>query len=448
MTSDGVALLVVGLLAAGVGAIFLLADRASRSSRALALCLLAMGARLLLAPLEPADAAEVPRAFLVLTRLLEACAILAGIEWGRRIGEVAAGRLRRTVNLLFRGAQLMTLVFAGLLLGYVLIFPQTAATDMPGFTRVRAAEWAVFAPVLGTALLLSAMAIALLLLTRRDAAEAIRLRALLFAAPFLLAGLVIDPRHVPVTLALGLLIFLAGSVRYLVLQTRRGEWMGRFVSPELSTMLRGQGMEQLMQRQRRTVSIVLCDIRGFTAFAAARDSETVVGLLEDYYHVAGTVAAECGATVKDHAGDGILMLVGAPLALPDAAERAVRLARGLVARARPVLREADAALGLGVGIATGEVTVGAIQGAGRLEYVAVGSAVNLAARLCQRAADGEILLDRATVSALTLAADAVRAVPPEPLKGFGEAVTVFALTGGADADAVRAAGAVAHGDST
>ena len=92
-------------------------------------------------------------------------------------------------------------------------------------------------------------------------------------------------------------------------------------------------------------------------------------------------------------------------------------------------REGRFDLGIGIGVASGFVTVGAIGGSGRLEYVAVGAAVNLASRLCDRAAAGEILLDQKTVAEIHADGGSGRfqSRPPVELKGFSEAVAHFAL---------------------
>lgn len=93
-----------------------------------------------------------------------------------------------------------------------------------------------------------------------------------------------------------------------------------------------------------------------------------------------------------------------------------------------MLAQAAPGVGLGIGVATGTTTVGAIRGAGRLEYVAVGNAVNLAARLCMRAEDGEILTDRRTSEELRgEAAVRISQRAPEGLKGFPEPIPVCAL---------------------
>ena len=432
MSELNISFLVIGLMTSGSGLIFLWTDRRNSASRALSYCLLAIGVRLLAESNQEGDPGIWMTAFAL---MMESVSILAGVEWGRRIGLTAEGRATKTANLLFRASQLLILIYWALSLGYLIIFPDAATSDEEGFFRARAAEVAVFVPIVGTAMLLAAIAIIILVTTRIDRAEVPRLRALFLAGPFLLSALVLNAEWVPVTIALGLLIFISGSVRYLILQSRRGQFMRQFLSPEVARMVSTEGIERTLQRERRILSVVSCDLRGFTQFARTHDSNTVVSLLEDYYNVVGEVAELHGGTIKDHAGDGVLILVGAPLPIEEHARRAVLLALELMQRGQALLQQSAGNLGLGIGIATGHTTVGAIRGAGRLEYVAVGNPVNLSARLCDRAADGEVLADTRTADDL-LPQDEVHIQerPPEPLKGFAEPIPVCALS----ADAIPA----------
>jgi class 3 adenylate cyclase len=142
---------------------------------------------------------------------------------------------------------------------------------------------------------------------------------------------------------------------------------------------------------------------------------------------------EGGGTIKDFAGDGILTLVGAPIPYADHAQRAVAMALEMRARGRQVLshwQKLGLDLGLGIGIASGYVTVGAIGGERRLEYAAVGPAVNLAARLCALAESGQILADQRTAGLIGEDGAAYRFEPLNPvaLKGFTRPVTVFAVS--------------------
>ncbi len=428
MPIDGAAFWVLALLAAGMGGIFLWTDWDNRASRALALCLLFIGLRLALAPLQREVGVPGDLLFVAMTRTLEAMSILLGIEWARRVGQESGTRLRRTINVLFRVSQGMVLLYGLMTLGYLLIAPEDASTDAAGLIRVRAVEWAVFAPILGTAVLLSSIAMLLARFSRRDPVESIRMRALALSTPFLLAGLVVEQSLVPMIMAVGLLIFLSGSVRFLIIQARHGQSMRQFLSPQVARMLSAQGMERAMRRERREISVVVCDLRGFTAYARERSSDEVMTLLERYYRLAGDVAQQFGGTVKDHAGDGVLILVGAPLPDPAHARNAALLALNLSRCVSEFLQQSAPTLSVGVGVTTGEATIGAIHGAGRLEYVAIGTVVNLAARLCQRAAPAEVLSDGPTQTAVRQKDGmSAQAREPEALKGFSEPVPVYSL---------------------
>jgi class 3 adenylate cyclase len=158
----------------------------------------------------------------------------------------------------------------------------------------------------------------------------------------------------------------------------------------------------------------------------------VIAILREYYDAVGAAASACGGTIKDQAGDGVLILVGAPLPFADHAQRALELARqirlvGIALTARWSNQELQ--LGVGVGVASGFVTVGVIGGASRLEYTAVGSPVNLASRLCSEAAHGEILVDERTVELLgaSLPDGAVRQGAVLMLKGFAVPTPSYVL---------------------
>lgn len=385
-------LLIIAIISAGCGLVFLLTERFNRTSLPLSLCLLAIGIDIFL------KVALGTHSILgqLLSHSCEAAAIFLGIEWGRRVGETCQHRRKREINGLFRASQILGAVFWGLSLGYVIIFPENATSDEGGFFRARGYEVAVFAPILGTQLLLSTIAVSILLFIGIDKAEAVRLRALTIGAPFLISALVVNDQLVPFMLAIGLLWYVGGSVRYLYIQGQRGQFMSQFLSPEVAKVVRSQGMDSILKQERRQISVVFCDLRGFTAYARAYDSDDVAHVLTRYYDVVGQIAARHGGTVKDHAGDGILLLIGAPLPLPHYSQHALALATDIRDEVGLLLADISEDLGIGVGIATGKVTVGAIQGAGRLEYVAVGTAVNLASRLCDRAENGQILSDNRT----------------------------------------------------
>ncbi|HEY0975806.1 MAG TPA: adenylate/guanylate cyclase domain-containing protein [Solimonas sp.] len=429
MAPDSSAFWVLALLAGGIGFIFMWTDWRSPPSRALAMCFILIGGRVALAPYDSVVVTRADWWLQAATLVIEMFAILYGIEWTRRVGVSSSARMRRTINVLFRISQILALIYGLLSLGYLAIAPEMASSNVPGTFRVRGLEWAIFAPVLGSSILVAAVAMLMVRFTRRDKSESVRLDALAVAAPFLLSGLVVETSLVPIMVTIGLLVFLSGAVRYLIIHNHRGQSMRQFLSPEVARLLSTEGLEHAMRRERRDISVVFCDLRGFTAYARDLPSEDVMSLLERYYRQVGSVATIHGGTVKDHAGDGVLILVGAPLTDLDHARKAARLALALREQVGAFLTQNAPQLSVGIGVATGEATVGAIRGAGRHEYVAVGTVMNLAARLCQRAGAGQVLCDAATAQVLNGGSGLrVEADEPESLKGFAAPVPVFRLS--------------------
>jgi len=231
---------------------------------------------------------------------------------------------------------------------------------------------------------------------------------------------------------LGLLVFLVGGVQYHVIQGRRAQFMSRFLAPQVAEMVRESGLKSATRHQTLEISVVCCDLRGFTAFSAATDSKQVIQILREYYDMVGTAVANVGGTIKDQAGDGVLVLIGAPIWIDDHAQRAIELARQIREGGIALSAEwstSELQLGVGIGVASGFVTVGVIGAASRLEYTAVGPAVNLASRLCSEAAHAEVLVDERASELL-----ASKGVPaalhtrePLSLKGFARPVPNFVL---------------------
>lgn len=411
---------VFAVMSGGAGLVMWWADRRSPATRALGAWLLLMGVAVAWGGTMLVRGITVTGDLIAAT--LESGAILSGLEWGRRIAVSAPKPWRRVARGLFFSGQILVVVFWGLRVGYVLIFPELATTQRDSVVPVRGVEFAVFAPLIGTMMLLGGIAVLILQIVGVDKAERVRLTAFLIASPLFLSGLILSGPLLPLLMSAGLIVFFAGSIRYLIYQVSRGARLRQFVAVEVAGLVENDS-SLLERRERREISIVACDLRGFTAIARTLPSEAVMSLLERYYAAAGRLAAQHGAAVKDHAGDGILMLVGAPVPVSNVAERALRLARALITELHPMMRRDAGGLGLGVGVASGEVSIGAVRGAGRLEYAAVGSAVNLASRLCASAAPGEALIDEATYTAA--GSPALPARDATDLKGFPSPLRVY-----------------------
>src|SRR6185295_1262986 len=171
----------------------------------------------------------------------------------------------------------------------------------------------------------------------------------------------------------------------------------RFLSPQISELVVSSGGEQLLESHRRQITALRCDLRGYTSFAEIAEPEEVINVLREYHEALGRLIHKYEATLEHYAGDGVMVWFNDPLPCPDPCERAVRMAiemRANVATLAAKWRRQGHDLGFGIGIAHGYATLGRIGFEGRFDYAAVGTVVNLAARLCDQAADNQILIDR------------------------------------------------------
>jgi adenylate cyclase len=430
--------IITSLLAMGMALAFIIADRGSPTSRALALFLAAVGVSI-----GVGSQIAYPRHFFGriewwdgVFAIPETLAFCFAFEWILRVRRTipSAGLKTRGPDMLLRVAQAL----AAFYLAMALLFPHMRVENFlnAGFHEafmVRQPEFWLFALPLTLGLALSLFSGLLMLRRRPDRAESLRLLAFAIAAPFMASGIVLPNTVAPVATSIGLLIFLVGAVQYHVIQGQRAHFMSKFLSPQVAELVGRRGLKSATDEQTLELSVVCCDLRGFTAFTAATESKKVINILREYYDAVGAAAAECGGTIKDQAGDGVLILVGAPIAYADHAQRALALARKIRERGMAItarFSDAQLTLGVGIGVASGFVTVGVIGGASRLEYTAVGPAVNLAARLCAEAVHGEILIDSHTIELLGAEAKSShRLVAGEPLtlKGFQRPVQSYTL---------------------
>jgi class 3 adenylate cyclase len=188
-----------------------------------------------------------------------------------------------------------------------------------------------------------------------------------------------------------------------VAQLERVGRLKRFFSPQLAEAIVGGGADDPLKSHRREITVVFLDLRGFTAFTETADPEEVMGVLREYHAAMGRLILEHEGTLERFTGDGIMVFFNDPVPMPDAAPRAVRMALRMQ---REVARLADGwqrrgyELRMGVGIAMGFATIGAIGFEGRIDYGAIGTVTNLAARLCAEAAGGEVLVPQRVVAAL------------------------------------------------
>ena len=193
-----------------------------------------------------------------------------------------------------------------------------------------------------------------------------------------------------------------------VVEIERIGRLKRFLSPQVAELIVSAGDESVLESRRRNVTVVFCDLRGFTAFAEIAEPEEVMTVLRAYHAVLGPLVHKYEGTLERFFGDGLNVVFNDPLPCPDPSERAVRMAvemRDAVAGLAAKWRELGHELGFGIGIAHGCAMLGQLGFEGRYDYSAIGSVVNLAARLCGEAGDGQILVDSQVQSTVESIAD-------------------------------------------
>jgi adenylate cyclase len=187
-------------------------------------------------------------------------------------------------------------------------------------------------------------------------------------------------------------------VREQVAQLQRLSRLKRFFSRPVAEAIIAGG-EEMLKPHRREITAVFLDLRGFTAFTDRADPDEVMELLRAYHVTLGVTVDEFGGTLEHFAGDGIMIFFSDPLPVDQPAARAVRMALALQQAFTPISAawaKLGHHVGLGIGIAQGEATLGIIGSEQRWEYAAIGNVPNLAARLCGVAQAGEIILDAQT----------------------------------------------------
>src|SRR5215469_11364160 len=200
----------------------------------------------------------------------------------------------------------------------------------------------------------------------------------------------------------------------------------RFFAPSLAELIVSSGNERILESHRRDIAVLFCDLRGFTAFAESAEPEEVMALLHDYHAALVPLIQQFEGTLDRFVGDGLMVYFNDPLPCPNPAERAVGLAvamRDAVAALARTWRRHDYQLGFGIGIAQGFATLGQIGFEGRFDYSAIGTVINTAARLCEAAKDGQILITSRLATSVADAAD-VREIGPMALKGLRRELAV------------------------
>jgi class 3 adenylate cyclase len=207
--------------------------------------------------------------------------------------------------------------------------------------------------------------------------------------------------------------------------------LSRFVSPQVAELVSSDEGEQLLAGHRAYISVLFCDLRGFTAFAETAAPEELMDVLRDYHRAMGELIAEHEGTLEHFAGDGLMVFFNDPLPVNEHEVKSIRMALAAQERFEPLAaewRKGGTDLALGIGIASGYATLGRIGFEGRHDYGCIGPVTNLASRLSEQASPGQTLISQRVHAAVEHAV-AAEPVGELELKGFGRPVVAYELRG-------------------
>lgn len=199
----------------------------------------------------------------------------------------------------------------------------------------------------------------------------------------------------------------------------------RFLSPAISRKITAEAADIRLGGESQRITLLFADVRGFTTIAEKLEARQAVELLNDFFARMTSVIFEHDGTLDKYLGDGLMALFGAPLALHNDAEAAVRAAIGMQRSLAELNRiSGRTPLNIGIGIHTGEAVVGFLGTERRMDYTAIGDTVNVASRLTSQAGAGQIVISAATRALFS------EAIPCSPLsamklKGRGAPIDVF-----------------------
>jgi class 3 adenylate cyclase/HAMP domain-containing protein len=204
----------------------------------------------------------------------------------------------------------------------------------------------------------------------------------------------------------------------------------RFLAPQVAQLIASSdGHEGLLDSHRREVTVVFCDLRGFTAFTESTEPEEAMTVLREYHAALGQLIFRYEGTLDRYAGDGVMILFNAPIQFADHTRRAVKMAvemRDTIGPLTEKWRNRGHSLGFGLGIALGYATLGQIGFEQRLEYAAIGSVTNLASRLCDEAKANQIVVSRRVYGMVEQWVDAAP-LDDLQLKGFNHPVLAMEI---------------------
>ena len=212
-----------------------------------------------------------------------------------------------------------------------------------------------------------------------------------------------------------------------VAQLERLSRLKRFFSPQIADLILSGETEDPLRSHRSEITVVFVDLRGYTEFTETSDPEDVMRAVRDYHGAMGRLIMAYNGTLERFAGDSIMIFFNDPVPVPNPAERAIRMAVEMqeeFAKLAVAWKKRGYDLNIGIGVAQGYATLGAIGFEGRLDYGAIGAVCSLGARLCAQARGGQTLVPQRV---LTCVEDLVEyeTIGELTLKGFHRPVPAF-----------------------
>jgi len=218
------------------------------------------------------------------------------------------------------------------------------------------------------------------------------------------------------------------TVQHKVQELERASRLRRYVSPQLAESILAGDTEVSLGSSRSYLTTFFSDIRGFTELSERMEPEEIVDELNEYLSEMTEIVFRYGGTLDKYVGDAIMVFFGDPIPQDDHAERAVRMALEMRDRIAELtagwIDRYGEPFEIGMGITTGWVTVGNIGSSVRSDYTVLGNQVNLASRLADRAAGGQILVGERTMSAVTEFAQGVE-IDEVRLKGVSRPIKIY-----------------------
>ncbi len=203
---------------------------------------------------------------------------------------------------------------------------------------------------------------------------------------------------------------------------------GQYVSAEVVKLLLANPDKVELGGEKRQITVLFSDVRGFTALSSQRDPQEIVAILNDYFELMVGIVLKYGGTLDKYIGDGMMAYFGAPLSTGEDAQNAVLAAIEMLQVMEKLNQKwrDKTNLSIGVGIASGEAVVGNIGSPKKMEYTAIGNVVNLASRLesLNKEKKTHILIDENTINKIDSTQIQFNRLEPQNIRGISKPIEV------------------------